>query len=36
MGYSSKEVLKILHDDGWYEVDKEEPKISRKPLIFQY
>jgi predicted RNA binding protein YcfA (HicA-like mRNA interferase family) len=22
MGYSSKEVLRLLHDDGWYEVGK--------------
>jgi len=23
MGYSSKEVLQLLREDGWYEVDKE-------------
>ena len=30
MGYSSKEVLRLLHEDGWYEVDKEGSHLQLK------
>ena len=30
VGYSSKEILQLLHDDGWYEVDKEGSHLQLK------
>ena len=30
MGYSSKKVLQLLHEDGWYEVDKEGSHLQLK------
>ena len=30
MGYSSREILQRLHEDGWYEVDQEGSHLQLK------